>query len=145
MRTDLRCSGGVAPPPSRRVAVAGAIFLVLALGACATVAPGNDPVVVNAERALSMGDAIYAEAMGYYFRPGVAPTLGPSVVAIFEHVRTGYDAPYKAMQGALDAYKLFKGPSTQAALKAKTGDLAAIVNPVVGLIPGSTLKPVEVP
>jgi hypothetical protein len=60
-----------------------ALFLVLALLAatgCATLAPGADPVVVRAQQALEGGDAIYKDAMEYYFTPGVAAILGTDAI-----------------------------------------------------------------
>lgn len=123
--------------------LAVALAAVLLFSACTAVAPGNDPIVVNAERGLRAADAIYAESMAYYFRPGVAPTLGKDAVVILEKVRTGFDVPYKATQGALDTYKIVRTSVAAAQIIREQNALAAVLNPAVPIVPAK-LTPVEV-
>lgn len=140
----------------------GAALLVVVLvltAACASVAPGEDPVVVRAEQALRAGDAIYRESMAYWYSPGVAPTFSPEVSQVFETVRVGFDPVYKDTQKTLDTYKdvrraiaAGKAGDQVAAAKAVTDavtKLAALVNRLLGNVPraSQTLskgKPVEV-
>lgn len=129
---------------ARQKNVAIVVVLALALVACASVAPGNDPVIVNAERGLAAADVIYAESMRYYFSPGVGATLSKPAVTIFEAVRTGFDPVYKAVQGALDTYKLVKTAEANAKLIAKQQEMATLLNPAASITP-SKPKPIEVP
>ena len=126
-----------------KVALVIALLLALIACGCATLAPGADPIVVNTERVLRAADGIYAEAMAYYFKPGVAPTLPKDVVTVFEKVRTGFDAPYKDVQSALGIYKTARDAIARAKLREAELALAAQLNPVLLLYP-STAKPVEV-
>lgn len=131
---------------SRLVAVALLVFVA----ACASIAPGEDPVVVRAEQALAGSDAIYKDALAYWFAPGVAATLSPGVSRVFETVRTGFDPVYKDAQKALDTYKAAKvavaagktgdPAAAQAALSEAVGKLGALVNQVLGQIPGAFQK-----
>lgn len=132
------------PLRGRRAPAALAVLsVILVVAGCNTLAPGADPIVVRAEQGLAAADVIYKESMAYYFSPGVAATLSPSVVRIFETVRTGFDVPYKAVQGALDTYKALRTPAAAAAITEKQNALAAVMNPAVSVVP-KTLKPVEV-
>ena len=133
--------------------ISSAYVLLLVLVACATLPPGADPIVVRAEQTLSGADAVYGEAMAYYYRPGVAPTLGKDAIVVFEAVRTGYDGPYKAVQSALDTYKAIRAYSNaraqdvaaaQNALLQAEIALAQLVNRVLFLIPNPAAKPVAV-
>lgn len=129
--------------PKVKFAALVATLLALVACGCATIAPGHDPVIVNTERALRAADAIYANAMRYYFSPGVAPNLGRDAVVAFEKLRTGYDAPYKGVQAALDVYKLARTEANRALLRSETERLAAVTNPAVTHTPGK-LAAVEV-
>lgn len=131
-----------------RLKVAALVMLLLALVACgcASVAPGNDPVVVHAERTLGAADVLYAAAMRYYFTPGVASNLSPPVARVFEAVRVGYDEPYKDVQTALDTYKSVRTALARDALRGKESTLAKVVNPVAAVLPNAPpLVAVEVP
>lgn len=128
--------------PKLKLVAVVVVALAVTLG-CATLAPGSDPIVVNTERVLRAADGIYAEAMAYYFRPGVAASMKPDVVAVFEAVRTGYDRPYKDVQSALDIYKAARDAIAREKLRAAELALAERLNPVLLLYP-STAKPVEV-
>lgn len=132
-RAELRLAAGSA-----------ALAVAVTILGCATLAPGEDAYTVRAEQVLSGADAIYADAMAYYFIPGKAASLPPKVVAVFEKVRTGYDRPYKALQTALDTYKAAKAvagapdaASQQTALLLAENDLATLVNQVLGFFPPS--------
>lgn len=88
----------------RKSVVALLLFvLVGSFVGCASTAPGNDPVVVNAEKGLASADVVYGALMGFYFDN--AKTLPPAVVAVMEKIRTGFDPAYKSAQAALDLYK----------------------------------------
>lgn len=121
-----------------------ALLLVLIVVGCATIAPGNDPVVVNTERALRAADVVYKTAMQYYFAAGVAPKLSPPVTKIFECVRTGYDAPYKEVQEALDLYKLLRSVAARDRLLSKQRALADVLNAALPYLPNAP-PAVEVP
>ncbi|TAL44258.1 MAG: hypothetical protein EPN91_04725 [Salinibacterium sp.] len=132
------------PRISRRLV---AVIALAVLIGCASLAPGEDPIVVRSEQALSAGDALFKDGMAYYFTPGVAPTLSKGATKVFEAVRTDFDPLYKDAQKALDSYKAVK-----AAVKAgQSGDVAAattalqnaiaqlggLVNQVISQIPAS--------
>lgn len=145
-----RRSVRVASTPRGAAVVAVLLVFSLGLGGCASVAPGHDPVVVHTEQALKAGDALYGDAMAYYFAPGVAPTLSVSVTKVFEAVRTGYDPLYKDVQASLDAYKAVKaavaaGQAGDLALAAgrvavAIDKLAALVNQVIAQLPATSTK-----
>lgn len=122
------------------------IFLAMALGVftgCASVAPGEDKVVVNAQRALKGADAVYAAAMKVYFALP-AGSLTAAEVKVFESVRTGYDGAYKALDTGLDGYKAGKIADVYSEQKA----LADLLNQIVGLVAkygGPALEPVPNP
>lgn len=152
MRGIIIVSPRLAPATGRTGRHIGALLVVLLMldaillvAACAHVAPGEDPVVVRTEQALVVADAIYRDAMGWYFTPGVAATLSPSTTRVFEQVRTGFDPAYKGTQKALDAYKAVRraiaagqAGDQAAALQAvndAVAKLAALVNQVLGNVP----------
>jgi hypothetical protein len=132
---------------SRRGAAA---LLCLVFVGCATLAPGADPVVVRAEQTLAGGDALYGDAMAYYFTPGVAASLAPGATKVFEAVRTGFDPAYKDVQKALDAYKAVKAlveagqannlAASLASLQRASNKLAALVNQVLSQLPAAAQK-----
>lgn len=159
---------GSTHPKARRVALTlwafpgarAALVAVLAVSllACGTLAPGEDPVVVRTQQALAAGDALYADAMAYYFSPGVAQTLPPNVTKVFESVRTGFDPAYKDVQKTLETYQAVKAAvaagkagdvaAQQQAIVNAVGKLAALINQVIGQIPAKALpksggKPVQ--
>jgi hypothetical protein len=140
------------------------LVLLLIVSSCATLAPGADPIVVRAEQMLAGGDAIYSEAMAYYYKPGVAATLGRDAVPIFEAFRTGYDKPYQSTQKALNTYKAAKvyvvalaaaqvtgDPAaaqitllnSQAALKDAQTQLAIFVNQILTFLPATKSQPLN--
>lgn len=111
---------------------------------CATVAPGQDKYVVRAEQTLAAADIVYAEAMRYYFAPGVAQTLGRDAVKAFEFARVNFDPAYKEVQGALDTYKLVRSVLAIGQMREAQMKLANVLNPVAVLTP-SKPKQIEVP
>lgn len=141
-----------APRSATRILLRGgaALFLLVTLSACKTLAPGADPVVVRTEQALRAGDALYADTMAWWFAPGVAPTLSRDVSRVLDKVRTGYDPLYKDVQRALDTYKAVKRAvaagqagdtmRTLAELQRATDALSALINQVIGHLPSAVQK-----
>jgi len=123
--------------------VCAALFLVAVLTSCATLAPGQDKYVVRAEQVLSASDVVYAEAMKYYFSPGVAPNLGKDAVKAFEFARVNFDPAYKEVQKALDMYKTVRSILALGQMREAQMRLANVLNPVVPLTPAK-LKAIEV-
>lgn len=124
-----------------------ALFLALALAVglvgCASVAPGQDKVVVNAQRALKAADAVYTASMQVYFALP-AQTLTVAEVKVFEAVRTGYDGAYKTLDAGLDLYKAGKASDVYAQQKA----LSDLLNQILDLVAkygGPALNPVPAP
>lgn len=79
------------------------LALLVSVSGCASVAPGNDPVVVNAQKGLAAADQVYDALMKFYFANSA--TLPVNVKGALERVRTGYDPAYKAAQSALSLYQ----------------------------------------
>jgi hypothetical protein len=123
--------------------IATVLAFVLATS-CATTAPGQDKYVVRAEQTLAAADVVYAEAMRYYFAPGVATSLGKDAVKAFEFARVNFDPAYKEVQRALDTYKLVRSILAIGELRAAQTNLANALNPVAVLTP-SKPKAIEVP
>jgi hypothetical protein len=129
------------------------LFLMAAMGlglvGCATVAPGEDPVLVHAQQTLSGATPIYGAAMKFYFAN--AATLSPQLTAAFEKIRTGYGPAYKALDDAVDAYKAGKKPDLaglEAALSQLIADASTLVNVLKPVAPKPTsffLPTIELP
>jgi len=118
------------------------ILLALSLAGCASVAPGEDPVVVRTEQMLASGDAFYVDAMQYYNTPGVVEKLGRDGVRVFETFRTGFDKPYYVLQAALDLYKASRArgeTSNGGNLEVARNGFAAVLAPVFSRVPKDRL------
>jgi hypothetical protein len=133
--------------------LSGLLFFLIVFGtmlggalmstSCASIAPGEDPIVVNAQRALTAADAVYKAGMKVYFALP-AQSLTAAEVKVFEAVRTGYDGAYKALDTGLDGYKAHK----QADVFAEQQALSSLLNQIVGLVAkygGPKLEPVPPP
>lgn len=132
--------------PLRELGAVVALALVVSAAACAHLAPGADPVVVRTEQFLTASDGAYASLMKWYFSPGVASTLSPSVTRALEKVRTGFDAPYKKVQAALDRYKVNKSAGIRTEMAALQALLQTAAEAVGGLTSVSVPQiPAEVP
>lgn len=115
--------------------------LVISLAGCATLAPGEDPMVVRTEQMLAAGDAFYVDAMTYYNTPGVVEKLGRDGVRVFETFRTGFDKPYYILQSALDLYKASKarGEMNGGNLEIARNTFASVLAPVFSRMPADRL------
>jgi len=130
--------------------IAALVLALAVLTGCASLAPGEDPVVVRTEQALSVGDAIYKDGMAWWFIPGVAEGMRSEVNLVFDAVRTGFDPVYKDVQSALDTYKAVKravvaGQSGDqaaalAAVNNAVAKLGALVNQILAQIPKANQK-----
>jgi len=107
-RVYLLRRGG--PSPLRAVP---ALFLVLALASCATLAPGADPVVVRTEQALEAALAVYDAGMTW--AEGHPHLLTPEAAKVAEVVRTGFPPTYRSVDSGLQLYKAGKGAPPDAA------------------------------
>ena len=83
-----------------------ALFLAVALVGCATLAPGEDPVVVRTEQLLTMATPVYDSGMAWYFAN--AERLSPGAREVFERVRVGFPPAYRSLDSALQLYKAGK-------------------------------------
>lgn len=83
-----------------------ALLLAVALVGCATLAPGEDPVVVRTEQVLKMAVPVYDSAMGWYFDN--AARLTPGAKSVFERVRVSFPPVYRSLDSALQLYKAGK-------------------------------------
>lgn len=102
----LPCRERRAPVPLRRAAALSAIFLVLALGACATLAPGADPIVVRTEQGLEAALAVYDAGMVWC--KANPQHLTPEAAKVAETIRTGFPPAYRSLDSALQLYKAGK-------------------------------------
>jgi hypothetical protein len=81
-------------------------FLVLTLGACATLAPGEDPIVVRTEQTLEASLAVYDAGMVWC--KANPQHLTPAAAKIAESIRTGFPPAYRSLDSALQLYKAGK-------------------------------------
>jgi hypothetical protein len=113
--------------------VFGAMLLGILGSGCATVKPGQDPILVHAQQTLAGATPVFDGAMKWYFAN--AKGLAPSATAVFEKVRTGYGPAYKALDDAVDAYKAGKTvdlPSLEASLTSLITDAVNLVATLKG-------------
>lgn len=114
-----------------------AVLIVGTLG-CATVAPGEDKLLVHAQQTLAGATPLYDGVMKWYFAN--AATLSPSATAVFEKVRTGFSPAYKALDDAVDAYKAGK-KSDLAGLEAALTQLILDGTNAVNVLKAPASKP----
>jgi hypothetical protein len=92
---------------SRRAGAAGAaIFLLAVLSACASVAPGEDPIVVRTEQTLEASLAVYDAGMVWC--KANPQHLTPAAAKVAETIRTGFPPAYRSLDSALQLYKAGK-------------------------------------
>jgi hypothetical protein len=103
-----------------------ALFLLVVLSACATLAPGADPVVVRTEQALEAALAVYDGGMTWC--EGHPAKLTPEAAKVAEAVRTGFPPVYRSVDSGLQLYKAGKGgPPDPAELNRLVLQLAELV------------------
>lgn len=110
----------------RRIGFVAALALLLA--ACATLAPGADPVVVRTEQAMAVGQFGYSAAMQWC--ADHAAVFTPAQLAVVNKVREGFPHTYYALQSALDGYKAGKTHDISAALS----DFSLVLGQVYALV-----------
>lgn len=99
-----------------------ALLLVLALAACATLAPGAREVVVRTEQTLKISTAIYDSGLDWC--RANAGVLSPGMLTVVNRVRTGFPIVYRGADSLLDSYKA--GQAAEAALNAKVSEVEAL-------------------
>ena len=82
-----------------------ALALVLAVG-CATLLPGEDPIVVRAEQTLEASLAVYDAGMTWC--KANPQHLTQEAAKVAEAVRTGFPPAYRSLDSALQLYKAGK-------------------------------------
>ena len=93
--------------PGQRVGLLSLGALVLLLAACATLAPGTDPIVVRTEQTLKIGSAVYDAGMTWC--EGHVSALSPAALKLANDIRVAYPPAYRATDSALQLYKAGKG------------------------------------
>ena len=83
-----------------------AVLLVLALASCATLLPGEDPVVVRTEQTLEASLAVYDAGMTWArANPSL---LTPEAAKVVNGIRVGFPPAYRSLDSALQLYKAGK-------------------------------------
>lgn len=101
--------------PGRRLGLLSLGAAALLLASCATLAPGADPAVVNAERVLKVAPAVYDGAMSFAHSGVPLPTTAANAL---ERFRTGFPPLYRTADGALATYKATKAGNLTEAITA---------------------------
>jgi len=115
--------------PLIAILVMTAVTMGLFSTGCASVKPGNDPVLVNAERAEQIGfDAIDGLLKIETANRAEFAKLVPGATAIADQIRAKTPDAIHAVDRAIDAYKAAKkaGVGTDAATAALNAELAAL-------------------
>ena len=92
---------------ARQKRVAIAVALIIVLTACATVAPGSDPVVVRTEQTLKISSAVYDAGMTWC--EGHVAMLSPAALKLANEIRVAFPPAYRATDSDLQLYKAGKG------------------------------------
>ena len=103
-----------------------AAALLLTLGACATLAPGANPVVVRTEQALEAALAVYDAGMTWC--ESHPQMLTADAAKIAEAVRTAFPPTYRSVDSGLQIYKAGKGAAPD------PGELNRLVAQLVELV-----------
>lgn len=106
--------------------VAPALLLLVVLSACATLAPGADPVVVRTEQALEVSLAVYDAGMTWC--ESHPQMLTADAAKIAEAVRTAFPPTYRSVDSGLQLYKAGKGGPPD------DGDLSRLVRQLAELV-----------
>lgn len=107
--------------PAAVLAILAAVALILTLG-CATLAPGEDPIVVRTQQTLAVSQVVYDTGLDWC-RANVA-RLSPAALTVVNKVRVKFPDVYRAADSLLDAYKL--GKAAAAEIAAKTADVEGL-------------------
>lgn len=79
------------------------LVLLAILTACATLAPGSDPIVVRVEDVLVDSLAVYDSTMRLHYQ--VSTQEPPAVYAALERVRPVFPKAWRGLDASLQAYK----------------------------------------
>ncbi len=85
-----------------RPAIAGAAALLFLLS-CATIQPGQDPLVVRTEQFLKISYPIYDQTMSWAQRN--ASTMSPGALKLVNEIRVAFPPLYRSVDAALQVYK----------------------------------------
>ncbi len=83
-----------------------AVLLVLSVASCASVAPGEDAVVVRTEQTLEASLAVYDS--GLTWCKANPQHLTPAAADVAEAIRTAFPPAYRSLDSALQLYKAGK-------------------------------------
>lgn len=120
--------GSYAP---RRGSLSRPLLVLLLLGAgifsaCATLAPGSDPIVIRTQDVLSNSLSVYDSAMRLHYQ--VSREEPPAVYAALERVRPVFPKAWRGLQASLDGYKAGKTKDPEALHRAVLAFLAEVEN-----------------
>lgn len=96
---------GMAFPPPRVLRGGRGFLLVVAvlLSACATIQPGQDPLVVRTEQFLKVSPAIYDTALAWASRN--SSSMSPATLKMVNDFRVAFPVAYRTTDAALQVYK----------------------------------------
>lgn len=120
---------GVNHRERRGAAIALAFCLIFASN-CATIAPGQDPIVVQTERVLKAAPAVYDAGMS--FAEQNKATIPVGTLKVFEVIRVNFPPAYRGLDSALQTYKAAKGDPT-AVLQARD-EVQRFVDQILALV-----------
>lgn len=124
---------------NRYLRVPAVLLVLLVLGACATLAPGEDPVVVNTQRTLTVSLAVWDTGLDWV---RANPTqLSAAALAIAEKTRLMFPPAYKATDDALDLYKA--GKLGVAELTAKLAVVQDLVSQIEAIVTAASGPPIR--
>jgi hypothetical protein len=92
------------------------LAIALLAGACATLAPGEDPIVVRTQQTLAIGQDVYDWGMSWC--TANAGKFSPAGLALVNDARVKFPPAYRTLDTALDGYKAGKTADLQGALEA---------------------------
>ena len=115
--------------PFQHLAVAIAAIAALALGSCAGILPGNDPVVVNAERVTAAAADTFDAAFNVeYQNHALLKEKSPAIVAYVNYARTNAPKWLATARQLTQAYKTNRTAANKANLQTAIATLTAAVN-----------------
>lgn len=109
------------------------VALAVLSAACATLAPGADPLVVRSEQVLKVAPSVYDAGMTW--AEANKAKIPASTLVVFEKIRVGFPPAYRAADEALTLYKAKKTnglANAIPALERMLGDLATLVTAMGG-------------
>jgi hypothetical protein len=117
----------------KRATLVALTFAAVLLAACATIAPGEDPVVVHTQQTLAVGQLVYDSAMSWA-KANAGSFSAPGLASV-NTIRVSFPPAYRALDAALDAYKAGKVGDYATALERfqeLVGQLTALVTSAGG-------------